>query len=78
MEERDLVLIEQWKGRHPELKRLWDEHLEFEEQLDRFNKRLYLSTSEEMERKTIQKKKLKGKTQIEMILRQLRQQHSES
>ncbi len=78
MEQRDLVLIEQWKGRHPELKRLWDEHLEFEEQLDRFNKRLYLSTSEEMERKTIQKKKLKGKTQIEMILRQLRQQHPES
>lgn len=74
MEKRELELIEAWKDKHPELKRLWEEHLEFEEQLDRFSKRVYLSTSEELERKTIQKKKLMGRDKIERILRQIRTQ----
>ena len=72
MEQRDLDLIEEWKEKDPELKRLWQEHLEFEDQLDVFNKRIYLSPSEELERKTIQKKKLKGRDQIERILARLR------
>jgi uncharacterized protein len=74
MEQRDLDLIEEWKGQDPELKRLWQEHLEFEEQLAFFNKRVYLSPTEELERKTIQKKKLKGRDQIERILAGLRNQ----
>jgi uncharacterized protein YdcH (DUF465 family) len=78
MEKRDLDLIEAWKGKNPELKRLWEEHLEFEEQLERFNKRVYLSTSEELERKTIQKKKLMGRDRIEAILRQIRTSSSTS
>lgn len=73
MEQRDLDLIEKWKDKDPELKRLWQEHLEFEEQLEVFNKRVYLSPTEEMERKTIQKKKLKGRDQIERILMKIRQ-----
>lgn len=72
MEQRDLDLIERWKEQDPQLQRLWREHLEFEEQLEAFNKRVYLSPSEEMERKTIQKKKLKGRDQIERILVRLR------
>ena len=74
METRDLALIEEWKEKDPELKRLWQEHLEFEEQLAAFNKRVYLSASEELERKTLQKKKLKGRDLIERILIKLRQQ----
>jgi len=74
MEQRDLDLIEQYRERDPELNRLWQEHLEFEEQLDVFNKRVYLSPTEEMERKTLQKKKLKGRDQIERILVRLRHQ----
>jgi uncharacterized protein YdcH (DUF465 family) len=73
MEMRDLDLIEKWKDRDPELKKLWEEHLEFEEQLERFNSRVYLSTTEEVERKTLQKKKLKGRDDIERILRRIRQ-----
>jgi uncharacterized protein len=73
MEKRDLDLIGQWKEKDPELKRLWQEHLEFEEQLEVFNKRVYLTPSEEMERKTLQKKKLKGRDQIEQILSKIRQ-----
>ncbi|MFC1833908.1 DUF465 domain-containing protein [Thermodesulfobacteriota bacterium] len=72
MEKKDLALIEQWKAKDPELKKLWDEHLEFEEQLERFNKRVYLTTEEELERKMIQKKKLKGRDSIERILVKLR------
>ncbi len=72
MEQRDLDLIDAWKEKDPELKRLWQEHLEFEDQLDVFNKRIYLSPSEELERKTLQKKKLKGRDQIERILAKLR------
>ncbi len=74
MEQRDLELIEQWKEKDDELKRLWLEHLEFEEQLEQFNSRVYLSTSEQMERKTLQKKKLKGRDEIERILRRIRKE----
>lgn len=76
MEQRDLDLIAQHRERDPELNRLWQEHLEFEEQLDVFNKRVYLSPTEELERKTLQKKKLKGRDQIERILVRLRHQES--
>ncbi len=72
MEQRDLDLIAKWKDREPELKTLWEEHLEFEEQLECFNKRPYLSPTEEMERKMLQKKKLKGRDRIERILVKLR------
>jgi uncharacterized protein len=68
MEKTDLELIEQWKDRDPELKRLWEEHVEFEEQLAVFNKRVYLSPTEELERKTLQKKKLKGRDLLERVL----------
>lgn len=73
MEKSDLDLIEEWKDRDPELRKLWEEHLEFEEQLERFNSRVYLSTAEEVERKTLQKKKLRGRDGIERILRRIRQ-----
>jgi uncharacterized protein len=73
MEQRDLELISTWKEKDPELNRLWQEHVEFEEQLESFNKRVYLSPTEELERKTLQKKKLKGRDQIERILAKLRQ-----
>ena len=72
MEQKDLDLIESWKDKDDELKKLWQEHLEFEEQLQAFNKRVYLSPTEEVERKTLQKKKLKGRDQIERILIKLR------
>jgi hypothetical protein len=72
MEQKDIDLIAQWQDRDPELKRLWTEHLEFEEQLEVFNKRVYLSPAEEMERKTLQKKKLRGRDQLEHILEKLR------
>lgn len=76
MERADLELIERWKDKEPELQRLWEEHLAFEDQLEAFNKRVYLSPEEQMDRKTIQKKKLKGRDQIERILIELRRKES--
>jgi uncharacterized protein YdcH (DUF465 family) len=76
MEQRDVELIEVWKEKDPELKRLWEEHHDFEEQLERFNKRVYLSTAEEMERKTLQKKKLMGRDRIERILLKIRKEQA--
>ena len=73
MEKRDLDLIAKWQDHDPELKMLWQDHFEFEEQLEVFKKRVYLSPAEEMERKTLQKKKLKGRDQIERILVRLRE-----
>jgi uncharacterized protein len=72
MEQWDLELIEKWKTQDSQLSKLWQEHLEYEEQLEAFSKRLYLSTAEEMEKKTLQKKKLQGRTEIERILIRLR------
>ncbi|MCX5874314.1 MAG: DUF465 domain-containing protein [Deltaproteobacteria bacterium] len=72
MERRDQELINIWKEKDAELSKLWQDHLEYEEQLEVFNKRLYLSHSEELERKTLQKKKLRGRDQIEKILSKYR------
>ena len=72
MERRDQDLINTWKDKDAELAKLWQEHLEYEEQLEVFNKRLYLSHTEDLERKTLQKKKLLGRDQIEKILTKYR------
>ncbi len=72
MEEADLQLIRKLIPKDKELKQLWDGHLEYEEKLEQFNKRRYLSTEEEMRRKELQKLKLQGKDKIEGILRKYR------
>ena len=51
-----------------EFRRLSEEHVEFERQLDQFNSKSFLTPTEEMERKKIQKLKLAGKDRMEMIL----------
>lgn len=74
MEEADLQLIRKLIPKDKELKRLWDEHLEYEEKLDQLNRRRFLTTEEEMRRKELQKLKLRGKDRIEEILRRYRGQ----
>ncbi|MGC9324036.1 MAG: DUF465 domain-containing protein [Desulfomonilia bacterium] len=72
MEDTDLQLIRKLIPKDKELKQLWDEHLDYEEKLEQFNKRRYLSTEDELRRKEIQKLKLVGKDRIEEILRKYR------
>ncbi len=74
MEKRDLELIQKVIHSDPELKRCMEEHETLERQLDEFNRRLYLTPDEEIERKRLQKKKLAGRDRIEAILAKYRAQ----
>ena len=77
MEKRDLELILKYTSSDPELKCYWEQHEEFERKLDEFNRRLYLTAEEELERKRIQKLKLAGRDRIESSLSKYRNQKVE-
>jgi hypothetical protein len=72
MEEKDAQLIRKLIPHNKELKRLWDEHLEYEKKLEKYSERRYFSTEDELRRKEIQKFKLAGRDRIEEILRKHR------
>lgn len=72
MEKSDEILIAQNIDNDIELKKHVEEHASYERILEDFNKRVYLTTEEEMEKKTIQKKKLLGKDKILKILAKYR------
>ncbi len=74
MEKRDIELIETLSNENAELKALYEEHLEFERLLEKINDKSYLTPSEDMDRRQLQKKKLLGRDKIEMILREYRAQ----
>ena len=77
MENKDEELIVELIGSDEELKHLWEQHSLYEQKLDGFNRRPYLTTEESIERKTIQKQKLAGKDRIEAILAKHRAQSEE-
>jgi uncharacterized protein YdcH (DUF465 family) len=68
MEVSDERLIATLIDQHPELKKLVEDHNDYERRLDEMNRRPYLSTEEDIERKRLQKAKLAGKDKIERIL----------
>ena len=68
MEAADEALIAKLVDQDPVLKQLVDEHLDYERRLDEMNRRPYLTTEEDIERKRLQKAKLAGKDKIERIL----------
>lgn len=68
MEQRDVDLINKVCAQNEELKSLWDEHVMFEKQLERLEGKPYLTPQEDTELKEIKKKKLAGKTKIQLIL----------
>lgn len=76
MDQQDLELIQRHKEENKKLEALYAEHLDFERQLEKFNSKPYLTPMEEVERKTLQKRKLQGKDLIESILQQYRKQES--
>ncbi len=73
MEKWDEELIARLLPRDEELRKYIEEHRRYEEQLEKFNQRPYLTTEEEMEKKRIQKLKLAGRDKIEAILTKYRQ-----
>ena len=68
MEKWDEELIARLLPLDEELRKQVEEHRRFEEQLEKFSQRPYLTTEEEMEKRRIQKLKLAGRDKIEAIL----------
>jgi len=73
MEKWDEELIARLLPHHEELRRCIENHRSYEEQLEKFSQRPYLTNEEEVEKKRIQKLKLAGRDKIEAILAKHRQ-----
>ena len=73
MEQKDQTLIQKLCEENPRFRLLYEEHVLFEKQLRALDDRVYLSPEEEMDRRRMQKLKLAGKDEMEMILREYRQ-----
>ena len=70
MEMDENALIEHLKQTNPEFRRLMEEHLRYEQQLQEFNKLRYLTSEQEIEKKRVQKTKLRGKDRMAEILKE--------
>jgi uncharacterized protein YdcH (DUF465 family) len=64
------ALIEHLKQTDPEFRRLMEEHLRYEQQLEEFKKLRYLSSEQEIEKKHVQKIKLHGKDRMAEIIKE--------
>jgi len=64
----DPDLLAKVKNENPEFKKLHEEHTLLNSKVDDLNKRKFLTPEQEMEKKTIQKKKLKNKDRMTEIL----------
>lgn len=73
MEQKNQAQIQKLCEENPRFRKLYEEHVLFEKQLRVMDDRVYLSPEEEMDRRRMQKLKLAGKDEMELILRELRQ-----
>jgi hypothetical protein len=78
MEKADELLINKYINQDEELKSYVEDHKKLEAELENFNKRIYLTAEEEIEKKNLQKRKLRGKEQIYRILAKYRCQAQEA
>jgi len=72
MEAKDIELVKIHLGNNPDLKRLWEEHLDFERKLEDLERHQPQTDELHFEIERIKKLKLKGKDQIARILTQFR------
>jgi hypothetical protein len=68
MEKKDEEFIQTLLPQDPELKQYYEEHLQLEQQLADFNRKVYLTPEQDLEKKQLQKRKLHGKDRIMEIL----------
>lgn len=68
MEKKELDLITELSETDPQVKTLWEDHLQYKKQLDELEKRPYRTPDEETVIRDIKKKKLAGKTRLQGIL----------
>jgi hypothetical protein len=72
MEKTEELLIAKYMQQDDELRKSVEEHRNFESALENFNKRLYLTPAEEVEKKKLQKLKLLSKDKIYQMLAKYR------
>ena len=68
----DEALIERARQEHDEFRRLLDSHQQYETQLASYNDVRFLTNTQEVERKRLQKLKLQGKDRMIAILQEYR------
>jgi uncharacterized protein len=68
MESQDVDLLKRHTDQDEELNALWEEHQLYEQQLEKLEKKPYLTPGDLKAVKEIKKKKLNGKTKIQFIL----------
>ncbi|MDR2160880.1 MAG: DUF465 domain-containing protein [Desulfovibrio sp.] len=68
MDARELRLLEELAPTHPDLQALWDEHILFEKQLEKLEKKSYRPPQEERQMRELKKQKLDGKTRLVALL----------
>ena len=73
MERTDKLLIERHIQQDGELRKHVEDHRKLEAALEDFNKRIYLTPEEQIEKKKLQKMKLASKDRIYVILSKYRQ-----
>ena len=73
MPEKDQDLIQRLSEENPRFRKLHEEHLLFEKQLQEYEEMTYLSDEADIERKKIQKLKLAGKDEMVVMLKASRQ-----
>ena len=72
----DEEIVEALKKVNDDFKKLCQEHKELNGQLDELNKKHYLSTEEEIEKKRMQKEKLNRKDKIAELVRDYKKNHN--
>lgn len=72
MDKSDIEIIKKHAVTDHTLRTLYDEHINLEQKLEKFNGKVFLTPVEELERKNLQKMKLHGRDQIENILKNYR------
>jgi len=68
--EIDPTLLEKVQGENEEFKKLYQEHLDLKHRVVELNKMNFLTPELELEKKTVQKQKLKGKDRMTQIIEQ--------
>lgn len=68
MEKKDLDRIAEIADKNAEVKMLWEEHLLYEKQLEKLEKKHARSPEEDRVMRELKKKKLAGKTRLQKLL----------
>ncbi|MDR2825171.1 MAG: DUF465 domain-containing protein [Deltaproteobacteria bacterium] len=73
MDTQEIQLVEKYSVQDTELKRLWEEHQLYEKQLEKLEKKSFLTPVEEKQVRELKKQKLDGKTQLVEHLQRYKQ-----